>query len=117
MIQFDRETCVNLNDALRREWLETNGPGGFASSTIVGLTRLYRTGVERGRVAACGGRRCLQLCARDSGSARIRRPRSQCRKNTRPGLSNFNDFVHRRCCTRPAAYEIIGPPFNRMIHR
>jgi len=42
MIQFQQETCGNLDAALRREWLETNGLGGFASSTIVGLnTRRY----------------------------------------------------------------------------
>ncbi|MGH9503267.1 MAG: amylo-alpha-1,6-glucosidase [Terriglobales bacterium] len=42
MIQFNRETCANLDAALRREWLETNGLGGFASSTITGLnTRRY----------------------------------------------------------------------------
>ena len=42
MIQFERETWSHLAGALRREWLETNGLGGFASSTIVGLnTRRY----------------------------------------------------------------------------
>lgn len=42
MIQFKKETCGDLEGALRREWLETNGLGGFASSTIVGLnTRRY----------------------------------------------------------------------------
>jgi predicted glycogen debranching enzyme len=42
MIQFKREVCGDLEVALRREWLETNGLGGFASSTIVGLnTRRY----------------------------------------------------------------------------
>ena len=42
MIQFDKQTCGNLDAALRREWLETNGLGGFASSTIIGLnTRRY----------------------------------------------------------------------------
>jgi predicted glycogen debranching enzyme len=42
MIRLDRETCRDLNVALTREWLETNGLGGFASSTIVGLnTRRY----------------------------------------------------------------------------
>ena len=42
MIQFERATCSDLNTALRREWLETNGLGGFASSTIIGLnTRRY----------------------------------------------------------------------------
>jgi len=42
MIQFTQETCGDLEAALRREWLETNGLGGFASSTIIGLnTRRY----------------------------------------------------------------------------
>ena len=42
MIQFNQETCGDLDGATRREWLETNGIGGFASSTIIGLnTRRY----------------------------------------------------------------------------
>src|SRR5712692_7233111 len=42
MIQFKQETCCDLEAALRREWLETNGLGGFSSSTIIGLnTRRY----------------------------------------------------------------------------
>jgi len=42
MIQFDQNTLRDLNAALSREWLETNGIGGFSSSTIVGLnTRRY----------------------------------------------------------------------------
>src|ERR1700752_451545 len=42
MIRFGQDVCGNLEAALRREWLETNGLGGFASSTIVGLnTRRY----------------------------------------------------------------------------
>jgi glycogen debranching enzyme len=42
MTQFERETCRDVEAALHREWLETNGLGGFASSTIVGLnTRRY----------------------------------------------------------------------------
>src|SRR5882724_9099910 len=42
MIEFNQEICGNLDSALRREWLETNGLGGFASSTITGLnTRRY----------------------------------------------------------------------------
>ena len=31
MIAFDRSICGNLADAKRREWLETNGIGGYAS--------------------------------------------------------------------------------------
>src|SRR6266849_3329859 len=42
MIQFKGETCCDLEAALHREWLETNGLGGFSSSTIIGLnTRRY----------------------------------------------------------------------------
>lgn len=41
-IQLDHPTISNLDVALRREWLEANGLGGFASSTITGLnTRRY----------------------------------------------------------------------------
>ena len=42
MIKMDQEACRDLNAALSREWLETNGIGGFSSSTISGLnTRRY----------------------------------------------------------------------------
>jgi predicted glycogen debranching enzyme len=42
MIQFAQPVCANLEKASKREWLETNGLGGFASSTITGLnTRRY----------------------------------------------------------------------------
>jgi len=36
MIRFGEEVSTNLDAALRREWLETNGIGGFASGTING---------------------------------------------------------------------------------
>jgi predicted glycogen debranching enzyme len=42
MIVIPRETCCDLDQALTREWIVTNGIGGFASSTIVGAnTRRY----------------------------------------------------------------------------
>ena len=42
MIRFGQDVCGNLEAALRREWLETNGIGGFASSSIINLnTRRY----------------------------------------------------------------------------
>ncbi len=42
MIRFGTEICGDLSQALEREWLETNGIGGFSSSTIAGLnTRRY----------------------------------------------------------------------------
>ena len=41
-VQFGREICGNLAAAESREWLVTNGIGGFASGTIAtGITRRY----------------------------------------------------------------------------
>lgn len=37
MIEFGPEICRDLDGAIQREWLETNGLGGYASSTIIGL--------------------------------------------------------------------------------
>jgi predicted glycogen debranching enzyme len=42
MINFNSETCTNYKAAAKLEWLETNGIGGFASSTVSGAnTRRY----------------------------------------------------------------------------
>lgn len=42
MIDFDKKICSNLSLARQREWLETNGLGGFAASTLSGMnTRRY----------------------------------------------------------------------------
>jgi predicted glycogen debranching enzyme len=41
-IEFARAVCGDLGEACSREWLETNGMGGFACSTIAGMnTRRY----------------------------------------------------------------------------
>ena len=41
-IEFERPVCGDSGEACSREWLETNGIGGFACSTIIGLnTRRY----------------------------------------------------------------------------
>ena len=41
-IEFDTLICGDLTEAATREWIETNGIGGFASSTIIDLnTRRY----------------------------------------------------------------------------
>jgi predicted glycogen debranching enzyme len=41
-VKFGREVCGNLDAAEAREWLVTNGIGGFASGTIAGcMTRRY----------------------------------------------------------------------------
>jgi len=40
--RIDRNVCGDLGAAMQREWLETNGLGGFSSSTIIGMnTRRY----------------------------------------------------------------------------
>ena len=42
MIRFDHNVCTDLEQTRNFEWLETNGLGGFSSSTITGLnTRRY----------------------------------------------------------------------------
>src|SRR5260221_7896317 len=42
LVSFGRETCGDLAAGLRREWLVTNGLGGYASGTISGVnTRRY----------------------------------------------------------------------------
>ena len=42
MIRFDQDSFLDLNFTTAREWLETNGSGGFSSSTIIGVnTRRY----------------------------------------------------------------------------
>ena len=42
MLSFDRQICTGFEAASSREWLETNGIGGFASGTISGAnTRRY----------------------------------------------------------------------------
>ncbi len=42
LVSFGREICGDLFAALRREWLVTNGLGGYASGTLAGVnTRRY----------------------------------------------------------------------------
>ena len=42
LVSFGREVCGDLAAGLRREWLVTNGLGGYASGTLAGpSTRRY----------------------------------------------------------------------------
>ena len=66
-LQFDRNACLDLERSLRREWLETNANGGFASSTsILCHNRKYHS-------LLClpleSHRRTLQTCYRILNSA------------------------------------------------
>ena len=42
VIAFGREVCRDFGQGVTKEWLETNGLGGYASSTVIGAnTRRY----------------------------------------------------------------------------
>src|SRR6266487_65071 len=42
MLQLNKSTLQNFNEAIQHEWLETNGLGGWAGSSIIGCnTRRY----------------------------------------------------------------------------
>ena len=59
MIHFEKIVCSNLDSALNREWLETNGLGGFACGTLAGInTRRYH-GLLTAALNPPGGRMLL----------------------------------------------------------
>jgi len=59
MISFGKGVCTDLQAALGREWLETNGLGGFACGTIAGAnTRRYH-GLLTAALTPPGGRMLL----------------------------------------------------------
>ncbi|MFQ9868775.1 MAG: hypothetical protein ACLRWP_18900 [Bilophila wadsworthia] len=33
--RFDKPTCQNIRKSLRKEWIETNGLGDYASSSLI----------------------------------------------------------------------------------
>jgi predicted glycogen debranching enzyme len=56
LISLDKTICTDLEAALSREWLETNGLGGFACGTVAGAnTRRYH-GLLTAALNAPGGR-------------------------------------------------------------
>ncbi|MGC2742540.1 MAG: amylo-alpha-1,6-glucosidase [Candidatus Angelobacter sp.] len=59
MISFDKSACTDLQAGLSREWIETNGLGGFACGTITGAhTRRYH-GLLTAALNPPGGRMLL----------------------------------------------------------
>ncbi len=52
---FSREECLNLESALNCEWLETNGLGGYAASTVPGCNTRPEHGLLVAPVESCGG--------------------------------------------------------------
>jgi predicted glycogen debranching enzyme len=59
VISFDKSICADLQASLSREWLETNGLGGFACGTVAGAnTRRYH-GLLTAALNPPGGRMLL----------------------------------------------------------
>ena len=54
MIIFDQAECRDLLTARHREWIETNGIGGYASSTIVGAKVPLARGAGRKKASLLG---------------------------------------------------------------
>lgn len=75
-ITFGREVCGSLEEGVAREWLVTDGLGGYACGTVAGLhTRRYH-GLLMHATGPAGGARSLGLVALDTvvviGDQRIR---------------------------------------------
>ncbi|HTS28841.1 MAG TPA: amylo-alpha-1,6-glucosidase, partial [Bryobacteraceae bacterium] len=92
MIRCDETICRNLDLASRREWLETNGLGGYASSAIAGLnTRRYHGLL----VAACRppvGR--LVLLSKIEETLVIDGRRVELASNRYPGVVHPQGYLH-----------------------
>ncbi|HUJ09840.1 MAG TPA: amylo-alpha-1,6-glucosidase [Verrucomicrobiae bacterium] len=56
---FDQSECQNLKNALSKEWLEANGLGGFASSSIIGANTRRQHGLLVASLRPPGERRVL----------------------------------------------------------
>ncbi len=56
---WDHTECHNLKNALSREWLETNGLGGYASSTIIGANTRRHHGLLVAALEPPGARHVL----------------------------------------------------------
>lgn len=44
-ISLDRALCCNLDETTSREWLITNGRGGYAAGTVAGLLTRMQQGL------------------------------------------------------------------------
>lgn len=94
MLRFDHAVCGDLEQALRREWLETNGIGGFASSTIVGLdTRRYH-GLLTAALHPPGDR--YLLLAKLEETLVVGDRRHELSANQYPGVVHPNGFALQR---------------------
>lgn len=96
-LEFSSSDCTDLAYALRHEWLETNGLGGYASSTIIGYgTRKYH-GLLVASLPPDGAR--FVLLSRVEDSASVGKQEFQLSSNKYPGVfhprgyENIESFV------------------------
>src|SRR5438445_8526299 len=59
LVSFGPEICGDLPSALRREWLVTNGLGGYASGTVAGVSTRRYHGLLVAALAPPAGRTVL----------------------------------------------------------
>jgi predicted glycogen debranching enzyme len=117
MFELDRESCRNISVALSREWLETNGIGGFSSSTVCGLnTRRYH-GLLTAATKPPVGR--LVLLSKLEETLVIEGRRYELSANQYPGVihpQGFNYQTGFRLDPFPTfSYEIEGMQLNKTV--
>ena len=94
MIKFDRTICNDFGEATSREWIETNGIGGFAAGTISGAnTRRYH-GLLTAAVRPPLGR--LTLLSKFEESLEYNGSEVKLSSNRFPGVVDPQGFVHIR---------------------
>ncbi|HZI49193.1 MAG TPA: glycogen debranching enzyme N-terminal domain-containing protein, partial [Pyrinomonadaceae bacterium] len=117
MIEIDQESCRNLETAQSREWLETNGIGGFSSSTISGLnTRRYH-GLLTAATKPPVGR--LVLLSKLEETLIINGRRYELSANQYPGAVHPQGFIYQtgfRLDPFPMfTYEVEGVRFEKSV--
>src|SRR5215813_11520118 len=92
MIELDQSSCRTFDIASTREWLETNGIGGFSSSTVIGLnTRRYH-GLLTAATKPPVGR--LVLLSKFEEAIIIDGRRYELSTNQYPGVVHAQGFNH-----------------------
>ncbi len=91
---YDKTICKNLRRSLRREWLETNGLGSYASSTIACCnTRKYH-GLLVTQLADPPGRYVLLSTLEESLSIGGKEAELSCRKHPDVYHPSGHEFLH-----------------------
>ncbi len=91
---FNRTDCQNLRKSLRKEWIETNGLGGYASSSIVCCnTRKYH-GLLAVELSSPPGRFVLLSALEESLLANDKEASISCRKHPDVYYPRGHEYLH-----------------------